>query len=146
LVLLSEPNGVEFAQTILDDGTVLLVRGEAGGVIPGGFAGRTAEMIHVQPGLNEVIPSLADLVGSRALGGRMTIYARGNGLGEVVSLTFTPEEVLHLRALLDPPDPTQIVRCRRQFVREMIEKCRNARVPIPENLAVEADLAGIPWQ
>jgi hypothetical protein len=139
LLALSELKGVEHSLTILEDGNQILVRGlkdRVNQIIERESLGRTKQLVHTQPGIREVVPSLDDLLFDYPV----KIIARGDK-GSVVWLDFSVDEVKQLRSLLDPADPTKVVQMRKKFYETMVKKCRDKGIEPPESMkAAMSDL------
>jgi hypothetical protein len=143
LLAVSEKNRSEMSVTVTSKGYQIFVRGtdtEVNQVV--GFTkaleqqiGKITELIHTQPGIRNVVPSLDDLRKNMPV----TIVARGDVTGSIVEITYTVTEVRRLRTILQVGTPD----AKRRFYQEMVGILAGRRIKPPDSMLAEMTSMGM---
>jgi hypothetical protein len=75
----------------------------------------------------------------------MRVVSRGDRANQAVSSSFNRQDNTRYRQLLDP-NSLDIVENTKTYLREMIVMYRRWNMVLPENLQIQADELGVPWQ
>ncbi len=125
-----------------DEVRYVLVKGQSHGVAPFVKPGATTDIIHTQPGIREVIPSIEDIHFAADNNSGMTVIARGDrGPDDVMKLILSKSDVERLNALeLGAPKGYK------EFMREIVAKMKTQGIEVPERVKGELDLLQIPYK
>jgi hypothetical protein len=145
MLLLSERKESEFAKYVFRDASknTLVVRGTArqvGVPLTALKKGAVREFVHTQPGINEVIPGLADLENAVKMDeATMTIVARAEDGKTLVKLSYTPEESKRLFAYRQANTNDSM----QKFYTEVAQKLHNEGISFPTQWAIDARRYGV---